>query len=630
MSQHPCGAFAAVDQYMTEHDIDFDSPSDGFGQFSGASEDYNNAAIDALLQPPTNPHDGVLPLASRAQPYNSYSMRHQQPKDLDVLCAETHHDSQVVGQQLHKTGNSNDTSFALLNSNGGQGFEFSPVPTEQKGSQSKSMRSSADTDEEQPTKQKGRPRLEKRDATAADRRRTQIRLAQRAYRLRKETTISSLTAKVSQLTSTIDEMNKSCSKLNDDAISSGIMQLSPKLALELQQTTEHLSLLARNATSDSDHDQEQAQAQDADAGCGPSKSAEQDESRLSQRSQPSRQVSAVQERLQPRQMLGYQNTYSSIEDAIPSVEDSDLGSRYAQITPSPVPKALTPTYTYSAQETTFARRLMRAAIERAYRLILDNRAPASAISRVFGYCLAYSTRDQTLGRFREVLSRSSKEPLEQVFAPFVSVGGAGTHYPRSVEERGSATKNPRGPQAVIMNKLGEPSKTREPWLNSIGFGGEWFDSNDVESYLRQRGVQLEAQSSFAQVEVPVVAHQLGGPSTSSTITDNDMPDIIPVAANADNNLSTQPRTSNSLGQMFPNAPITDPYGFTNREATGTSIPHMLNLPHAARAKPRTNVLTLDVSILIDELIKKAVCLGKTPGYRRDSVDSAIQVAIQAF
>jgi len=74
------------------------------------------------------------------------------------------------------------------------------------------------------TRQRGRPRLDTRDESQAEvsyltpllllaivliffkRRRTQIRLAQRAYRLRKETTIASLRSRVSELESAIEGM----------------------------------------------------------------------------------------------------------------------------------------------------------------------------------------------------------------------------------------------------------------------------------------------------------------------------------------------------------------------------------------------------------------------------------------
>jgi hypothetical protein len=49
--------------------------------------------------------------------------------------------------------------------------------------------SNASSDGDDDGKKRGRPRVEKQDESAADRRRTQIRMAQRAYRQRKESTL---------------------------------------------------------------------------------------------------------------------------------------------------------------------------------------------------------------------------------------------------------------------------------------------------------------------------------------------------------------------------------------------------------------------------------------------------------
>ena len=83
------------------------------------------------------------------------------------------------------------------------------------------------------TRQRGRPRLDTRDESQAEvnylntpptffaivlivskRRRTQIRLAQRAYRLRKETTIASLRSRVAELETAIDGMQDAFTELH--------------------------------------------------------------------------------------------------------------------------------------------------------------------------------------------------------------------------------------------------------------------------------------------------------------------------------------------------------------------------------------------------------------------------------
>ena len=67
-------------------------------------------------------------------------------------------------------------------------------------------RASNSSDDGDGGKKRGRPRVEKQDESAIDRRRTQIRLAQRAYRQRKESTLEDLRQRVAELTNTIELM----------------------------------------------------------------------------------------------------------------------------------------------------------------------------------------------------------------------------------------------------------------------------------------------------------------------------------------------------------------------------------------------------------------------------------------
>ncbi|EFQ91623.1 hypothetical protein PTT_11477 [Pyrenophora teres f. teres 0-1] len=97
-------------------------------------------------------------------------------------------------------------------------------------------------------KARGRPRVDTQDATAADRRRTQIRLAQRAYRQRKETTISSLKSQNTQLQSVIQQMNKTFLRVNDATLKSGLLQLNPSLVQEFKLATDTFSGLLKTAS----------------------------------------------------------------------------------------------------------------------------------------------------------------------------------------------------------------------------------------------------------------------------------------------------------------------------------------------------------------------------------------------
>lgn len=72
-------------------------------------------------------------------------------------------------------------------------------------------------------KRRGRPRVDKPDASPSDRRRTQIRVAQRAYRQRKEGTLDGLRKRVSDLTNTIEMMNDIFGDCRNRLLNAGIL-----------------------------------------------------------------------------------------------------------------------------------------------------------------------------------------------------------------------------------------------------------------------------------------------------------------------------------------------------------------------------------------------------------------------
>lgn len=128
--------------------------------------------------------------------------------------------------------------------------EREPEASRPKKKARKSKKETEDADESK--RQRGRPRLDTEDQTAADRRRTQIRLAQRAYRHRKETTISALKARVHDLQSTIAQMNKTFLDLHDNLIEAGVTTSHAGIAKHLQKVTQDFVTLAKMLESDDD------------------------------------------------------------------------------------------------------------------------------------------------------------------------------------------------------------------------------------------------------------------------------------------------------------------------------------------------------------------------------------------
>ncbi|KAH0559870.1 hypothetical protein GP486_003618, partial [Trichoglossum hirsutum] len=210
--------------------------------------DYGSAYLNSVLRPASNPHAGVLPVTSRSFMQRTYLPGTDAHVDLSILDSETHNDGRLVEEIRSSSGveesRSNDTVLfggLVLEQHAMQPGAAPPSSQSDDRSWKKARTNGPGSGDEATSKKaRGRPRVDTADATAADRRRTQIRLAQRAYRLRKETTISTLKERLSELQSAIEDMSKSFLKFNDNAMSSGIAQMRPDLARDLKETAEQV------------------------------------------------------------------------------------------------------------------------------------------------------------------------------------------------------------------------------------------------------------------------------------------------------------------------------------------------------------------------------------------------------
>jgi hypothetical protein len=176
--------------------------------------------------------------------------------------------------------------------------------------------------------------------------------------------------------------------------------------------------------------------------------------------------------------------------------------------PSLSNKTIAPIFTYSHDETTFARRLTRAAIETGFHILSSANTRPSALNYVFKLSLPYLTLDQLRERFKMMLSRSVNEDLDFWETPFIHLGGAGTHYPRKdangnlLPRKNNWTVRQIGPLEKKVVRVENVVDGRWEDLSEMdlrGFEGEWFDAYDVQGYLEERwGCKLDPKSSFAE------------------------------------------------------------------------------------------------------------------------------------
>ncbi|KAB8748975.1 hypothetical protein FH972_026526 [Carpinus fangiana] len=528
-------------------------------------------------------------------------------------------------------------------------------------------------------KPRGRPRVEPQDETAADRRRTQIRLAQRAYRLRKETTISSLKDRTTELTNIVNDMHAALSKFSGMACAEGLESMSNCIFTELQETEHIFRLLKERAIAcceDVPDTPEKLKAE-SDASLD-SASDGQSPSKKLKRSLPEDiiargpTISTTIERGVPS-VWGYEMIYDgkgSFAEQKPDTpmpfdngDTQNLANFWAEIPgagpmdvdlqtprpnfssseelfsitnflagPTPDRSLRSPT-SLAWQETSFSRQLHRRTLEAGVLLIQQQLLKPEIFNKKFQMCLPFGNSDQILSKIKNTLSRDASEPLDWDDHPMRHLGGAGTHFSRRGDS-GSVSPASQimqgqaigalGPNvlAELMNSANE-SNSNGSKLSIAGFEGEWFDAQDVQGYLERKGIKFEPGSNFAVIESSSEASNdcKGSPMTSTL----DSLDFFSIdhrgSGKRSRNSSMDAASKPQIGPLSDwDGTSQDPLGPPTQIRIGSEGTQGISPGKG----PDNKRVVIDVSNLVKELVKRATCLGRTPGYRRRDVDKAFQ------
>ncbi|KAF7893359.1 uncharacterized protein EAF02_000897 [Botrytis sinoallii] len=539
-------------------------------------------SISNLLGDHTRPHQNMQTLAFNSTERTSQDTFMNHPfqsiysNSLGILNAEKYDDGRgsigshnpnmmnMKGQMqnqipfgvVEKHGDSSDTKPQSEENEHGQGKK------RRKRVRNESPNLDDDDDDEARKKARGRPRVDTKDETAADRRRTQIRMAQRAYRHRKETIISSLERQVQELKGTNEEMNNIFINLYDFAISRGLLQREPEFGQQLQSTTQRFLALAKQSAGDENprhrddspdntthesHGEAKHSLTSQNTQHPPPLILLSDEPTTTETINPwggytvTKDNSSEEEETQiefnqndteePRQ---YEIISRATEDNASFPYDWTSIQQYRVEIHSPTsnyffqsfyPHAEVPLpTTHSYFELSFARRVHRATMEQGYKLLTMPNPPQQQFEKAFGYCLKYETKEECIARFQRVLNTSSKDSLQNWRYPLVHPGGSGTYYPN----QDSDTDNELMPKFRTGFSMGPFPTAFTPLLENIssdmkctlpGFEGEFFDPNDVEGYLRGHGFDLHPGADYItgqiELEVSSDAHSPGTASTDS-------------------------------------------------------------------------------------------------------------------
>lgn len=333
-------------------------------------------------------------------------------------------------------------------------------------------------------RKRGRPRMSSGNTSPNDRR-AQIRAAQRTYRLKKEAMFQDMKSRVSELEDSMSRISGSLSKFYHMAIQSDLHLTHPYLFQQLNSTVS------------------QAKCEDSPNG-SPSSTAELHRLGLATLSSTGAAGDAF--------TFGYTMNMSPRANGMfykqPGNDRVRMSpSRYAQRSylgnlPKQVERPMngSSAFTYSFNESTFARRLHRQCIEYAYRLFTDPRTDPQDIYRVFRLVSCIRQEDKMARYLASLVRAGAKDPLEPSKAPFYCIGGAGTHYPQvQADGKPLFPENMRLPGRILSSMTGStqgmenklsPEK-RQELLKLHGLDGTWLDCRDVQGYLEEKGFCLD-------------------------------------------------------------------------------------------------------------------------------------------
>jgi hypothetical protein len=274
------------------------------------------------------------------------------------------------------------------------------------------------------------------------------------------------------------------------------------------------------------------------------------------------------------------------------------------VSQSLVPSGLQPpAASYPLQERTFGRRLHLTALEQGLRLASMQNPPKERLTAVFGYCLQYEPQPAIVTRLVEQIQAVSQAPMNNWEALFP--------HPHGYEKR--ITELPGYDSEVFM------------------------DLEAVDGYLLQRGIHIPASAEYVEVEIN--PDDFGGALETGTVPANRAPSGQDQAASRTQqqaSVSATWQTHPSQAQKAAGSATADAITtmFTDGSATGASDTGSMNpflcpaIPTSqwtSQSPPRFKA-TINVSILVEELIHKTVCLGKTPGIRPKDVDRAVKIS----
>ncbi|GKZ21555.1 hypothetical protein AbraCBS73388_007456 [Aspergillus brasiliensis] len=331
-------------------------------------------------------------------------------------------------------------------------------------------------------RKRGRPRNVTDDQQAPERRRRQLRVAQQAYRRRKETTIANLQSRVQELESGIEELSESFLSFSNLLFEAGILQHQPRVTAALQKITQQYVSLAKRGC-------DEAEQPAAPADVAPS----------------------VSPTLRDTQNItSNHNTLITQLDSLPIIGNtfpasSDLAAQWPELSqlpptppfqeqtilpfgialsppnisfssiPSPAPalnfpNTLWPDTSLKQGRWTLSHLLVRQCCETGFYLLTSLSGDHPIVKAIFGKQLAINERDCLISGFVAVMHDDLGDTIELRTTVL------------------NSRRNSYSPERLALS-----SRTWQI-VNESG-ADEWMDASGVQRLLQQRGIRLQGPNS---------------------------------------------------------------------------------------------------------------------------------------
>lgn len=306
-------------------------------------------------------------------------------------------------------------------------------------------------------------------------RRAQVREAQQAYRARQLSQLSSLKARVEQLEDAFDHLSQTMHAFDAEVIRDGSQWSRPQLFRTVQLLRDDIVSHLKRADIPFQE---------------PPKNKTPEPSQAVNEQPPAQVACEV-----PMGRLKDHTTESdfwklflgSSAGMIPSTNTQSLDNQSNDLVAIPVTPSITETHIIEYATTPFTQRLFRACAESGHRF-LSNLSYKDEDMWEFGLLLQRMPRAEIRDFFGRVINREPCNPIIDARFPYISLGGAGTHFLQPSSDASSDSF------ALFRITNG---------VSHVPADEDWFDVHDVERYLLNKGIVAgEFPSSNLTISYP--------------------------------------------------------------------------------------------------------------------------------